>query len=67
MIGAFRKIGVACMLMLAISVALSACGRRGNPELPPSSVVLTTDEKGNEIKNKDRKVRDNPFILDPLI
>ncbi|GGA90948.1 MULTISPECIES: LPS translocon maturation chaperone LptM [Brucella] len=51
-------------LIIAIGVAsvLSACGRRGPLEPPPTAVV--TDENGH---TKPKPKEDKPFILDKLI
>ncbi|MEZ5871258.1 MAG: lipoprotein [Nitratireductor sp.] len=51
------------VLMLATAASVSACGRRGAPEAPPSAAVLTTDETGAAVK----QTVDRPFILDGLL
>lgn len=53
-------------LVLAIALAVSSCGRRGNLEAPPSTNVISVDEYGNEQPVEEEKV-DKPFILDPLL
>jgi predicted small lipoprotein YifL len=56
------------LMVISISgMALSACGRRGDPELPPSAKVVSTDENGRPIKATGAPVVDRPFILDGLI
>lgn len=50
------------MLMLAGS--LSACGRKGNLEAPPSAQIVT-DENAQQQAEPEKP--DNPFFLDPLI
>ena len=66
---AVDRLGRMVALTLAVAVigtSLSACGRRGPPEAPPSSKVIKTDEQGNIIEETAPKV-DRPFILDPLL
>ncbi|KXF79343.1 hypothetical protein ATN84_06435 [Paramesorhizobium deserti] len=50
------------LLVAALGSALSACGRRGDLEPPPASVI--TDENGH---TRPKPVEDKPFILDKLI
>lgn len=50
------------LAMVAMAVALSACGRRGALEPPPSAAV-----KAKDGSNAPAKERDRPFILDGLI
>ncbi|RCS22445.1 hypothetical protein DUT91_18790 [Phyllobacterium salinisoli] len=50
------------LLAAALGSALSACGRRGDLEPPPSAVI--TDENGH---TKPKPKEDKPFILDKLI
>jgi len=50
------------LLAGALGGALSACGRRGDLEPPPASVI--TDERGH---TRPKPVEDKPFILDKLI
>jgi len=57
-------LSLAIMLVLAISV--SACGRRGAPEAPPDTSIISTDEAGNPLERAPKKP-DRPFILDPLL
>lgn len=57
----------ALVLALACVMALAACGRRGDPEAPPSAAVLSTDEQGNVVKEDAPKAPNRPFILDPLL
>jgi predicted small lipoprotein YifL len=50
----------------AVSLLATGCGRRGDPERPPSAAaVATTDEEGTTAETKSSK--DRPFILDGLI
>ncbi len=53
------------VLALAIALAVSSCGRRGDLERPPSSTVIESDEAGEVVEKEE--VEDRPFILDPLI
>jgi predicted small lipoprotein YifL len=55
------------MVISVAGMALSACGRRGDPEPPPSAQVISTDENGRPIKTTEQPVVDRPFILDGLI
>jgi predicted small lipoprotein YifL len=61
-----RKILSAVASILAISLLISGCGRRGRLEAPASATVITTDELGNKI-SKPAPRQDKPFILDGLI
>jgi len=51
------------MMSIAIVSAVSACGRKGDPELPPASVTTMPGEP----KTQKPPVQDKRFILDPLI
>ena len=53
------------LLIVALGAAISACGRRGNLELPPSSNVIIADDNG-EVSEAPEK-EDKPFILDGLL
>lgn len=61
-----RRIVVRAVLaaVLISAVGLSACGRKGPLQPPPSAA--TTGEDGKDDKGKNSKP-DRPFILDPLI
>lgn len=61
-----KKFLVATASIVAITLLLSGCGRRGALQPPPSSQVVVTDEQGNTIKKTAPKP-DRPFILDGLI
>ena len=52
--------------LLVLGLLVSACGRRGALEAPPSSKVITTDETGNKVEKSADKP-DRPFILDGLL
>lgn len=54
------------MSLIAITLALtvSACGRKG-PLEPPPSAQLVTDEATQDAPKPEKP--DNPFFLDPLI
>ena len=56
----------ALLALVALSLLVAGCGRRGAPEPPPSATVVTTDEQGNVIEQPASEV-DRPFILDPLL
>ncbi len=60
------------IVCLALSLALSACGRRGSLEPPPQAKAqqpATTTTVPDEPKRPYQKKTgpDRPFILDPLI
>ncbi|QKV20121.1 lipoprotein [Oricola thermophila] len=48
------------LLVAALAASLAACGRAGEPELPPASA-------GAEQQQADAPAEDRRFILDPLI
>ena len=52
-------------LVLMIALVISSCGRRGNPEAPPSAITSPVDENGEELPAVEKE--DKPFILDPLL
>ena len=49
------------LLLVSFAAALAACGRAGDPELPPAAAAAEKD------KPADAPPEDRPFILDPLI
>lgn len=57
-----RSVLSSMFIIVALGVALSACGRKGPLELPPSAVV--TDDQGH---TKPKPKENKPFILDKLI
>jgi predicted small lipoprotein YifL len=61
------QLAVTLFALTIASLALAACGRRGDPEPPPSAAVVTTDEQGRPVKSNQAPVNDRPFILDALI
>lgn len=56
------KLAVIAGVTLANALMLSACGRKGPLEPPPSATIVDEDGKVREAPKTDR-----PFILDPLI
>jgi len=54
------------IILVALGLALSSCGRRGALETPVSATVVTTDDAGNPIEKSAEKP-DRPFILDGLL
>jgi predicted small lipoprotein YifL len=60
-----RKMALGLLAAAAVSVLATGCGRRGDPERPPSAAVLSTDEEGKTVETK--RPKDRPFILDGLI
>ena len=61
-----RAVTAAVLVMLVALMALTACGRRGNLEAPPSATVIVADEDG-ELVEQAPAPEDKPFILDPLL
>ncbi|GAA0598224.1 LPS translocon maturation chaperone LptM [Paenochrobactrum glaciei] len=59
-----RKVIFSALVTLLIAGTLSACGRKGPPELPPAAIV--TDEYGRT-QPAPKPAKDEPFILDKLI
>ena len=57
------KVRVAVAVVLISAVGLSACGRKGPLEPPPSAAVTDGEAQSPEDNGKP----DNPFILDGLI
>ncbi|WP_421856619.1 hypothetical protein [Oricola sp.] len=56
-LGRFGHILLAALLAMAVS----ACGRAGEPELPPASATeAPADQQQDEVEDK-------PFVLDALI
>lgn len=49
------------LLLVSLAALLAACGRAGDPELPPAAAAAQKD------KPADAPPEDRPFILDPLI
>ena len=60
------KIAGMVISLIAISLVVSSCGRKGALEAPDSATVITTDKQGKQIKKTAPKP-DRPFILDGLI
>lgn len=56
------------MLLLALAVAISACGRRGALEAPSSELSGYEEPTGADPQSQDASSKpDKPFILDPLL
>jgi predicted small lipoprotein YifL len=49
------------LLVAALAASLAACGRAGDPELPPAAA------KAGQAQQSDTPAEDKPFVLDPLI
>ena len=65
MFSGLTKIALNIILILTLVFVVSACGRRGALELPPSSSVVKSDVTGEVVEEKP--VEDEPFILDSLL
>ncbi len=61
--GYLKKLILSLTIML-IAFGISACGRKGPLDPPPSAQILT-DETNQEAPAPPKP--DNPFFLDPLI
>ncbi len=57
-----RSVLSTALLIAALGGALSACGRKGPLELPPSATV--TDDQG---RTHPKPKVDKPFVLDKLL
>jgi predicted small lipoprotein YifL len=53
------------LLLAVLAAGLAACGRAGDPGLPPAAAAGTQDAAAQD--EQSRPVEDKPFILDPLI
>jgi predicted small lipoprotein YifL len=53
-------------LALASSVALSACGRKGDPEHPQGTVMESHTQPDGSTKKQPKKPT-RPFVLDGLL
>ena len=60
------RLTLSIALLAAASTLVSACGRRGPLEPPPSAAVITTDEDG-VVTHEQKPFEDRPFILDALL
>jgi predicted small lipoprotein YifL len=60
-----RFLSMALVLGLAAAVGLSACGRKGPLEAPPSAVAAA--EAGADTGEATPPKPDKDFILDPLL
>jgi predicted small lipoprotein YifL len=61
--------GAVAVIIIA-ALAVSACGRKGALEAPPSTAVTAdsaTDAEKNPETPKGAQKPDRPFFLDPLI
>ncbi|PYB73953.1 hypothetical protein DMY87_09515 [Rhizobium wuzhouense] len=62
MVNSLKRTTLTLSLVLAASLALSACGRKGDLD-PPSTPV----DQQNKRDSKAAPVADKPFLLDPLL
>ncbi|MCL6708657.1 lipoprotein [Pseudomonas sp. R2.Fl] len=59
----FRRMLVVTLVLAAAPAVLAGCGRKGDLD-PPSMPV----EKQNKLSTpSEQPVRDDPFVLDPLL
>ena len=58
-----RTVTLSLGLLLAASLVLSGCGRKGDLDMPSTPV----DKMNKRSYNPDTKVPDRPFVLDPLL
>jgi predicted small lipoprotein YifL len=61
MLGWMRKSLLTLTVLAAASLALSGCGRKGDPEM--KGITMQTTKNGT----KKPQVEDKPFFLDPLL
>lgn len=62
MVNSLKRTTLTLSLLLAASLALSACGRKGDLDLPSTPV-----DQQNKRESKMPAVADKPFLLDPLL
>ena len=62
MVNSLKRTTLTLSIALAASLALSACGRKGDLD-PPSTPVDQQNTRGVEAE----KTPDTPFLLDPLL
>ncbi|WP_040299387.1 LPS translocon maturation chaperone LptM [Agrobacterium albertimagni] len=62
MVNSLKRTTLTLSLVLAASLALSACGRKGDLD-PPSTPVSQQNQRGAEAP----ATPDSPFLLDPLL
>jgi predicted small lipoprotein YifL len=62
MVNSLKRTTLTLSLLLAASLALSACGRKGDLDLPSTPV-----DQQNKRDSKLPPVADKPFLLDPLL
>ena len=62
MVNSLKRTTLTLSLVLAASLALSACGRKGDLD-PPSTPVDQQNKRDVEAE----KTPDTPFLLDPLL
>lgn len=69
MLSRLAKTGSSLVILLSIAVVISACGRRGALEAPPSELSGFEEPAGNETGQPEEAPAkpDKPFILDPLL
>lgn len=60
-----KPIVVTVAILLGLTIALSACGRKG--DLDPPSVALKNGDKLGRQGQKAPPQPDKPFILDPFL
>jgi predicted small lipoprotein YifL len=62
MVKTLNRPTIAVSLLLAATLALSGCGRKGDLD-PPSTPV----DQQNKRDSKPQATPDSPFLLDPLL
>ncbi|MDH4440044.1 MAG: lipoprotein [Rhizobium sp.] len=62
MVNSLKRTTLTLSMLLAASLALSACGRKGDLDLPSTPV-----DQQNKRESKMPPVADKPFLLDPLL
>ena len=62
-----RFLTIAVVAGVAAALSLSACGRRGPLEAPPSATAVTNTAAGAPVDESGPTKPQKPFILDPLL
>lgn len=58
------RFGLLFLMLAAISVAVTGCGRRGSLETP---AAVAAEARGEEPSEDEQEAEDKKFILDGLI
>ena len=70
MLNKFRSLLLPLACLACAGVALSACGRKGDLDVPGAPPVAKTDNSFSSTGTKPKlkpKVEERPFFLDPIL